>query len=133
MNQVTLIKNAAEQQFGAQWEQAKSRLPGPLGLREAAFRRFEAKGLPNRRVEEWKYTDLRAAMREAKPLAGPPDAASKQRAKEAGALLASVDQRRLVFVDGVFVPEASDLAQLEPGLTLRSLAEALSSGDALTR
>lgn len=133
MNQVTLIKNAAEQQFSAQWEEAKTRLPGPPSLREAAFRRFEAKGLPNRRVEEWKYTDLRAAIREAKPLAGPPDAASKRRAKEAGALLAALDCRRLVFVDGIFVPEASDLSQLEPGLTIGSLAEALASGAALTR
>jgi Fe-S cluster assembly protein SufD len=133
MNQVTLIKNAAEQQFSAQWEQAKTHLPGPLSLREAAFRRFEAKGLPNRRVEEWKYTDLRAAIREAKPLAGAPDAASKLRAKEAGALLAGVDCRRLVFVDGAFVPAISDLSGLEPGLTIRSLADALRSGDAQTR
>ncbi len=132
MNQVTLIKNSAEQQFASEWEQAKSRLPGPLGLREAAFRRFEAKGLPNRRVEEWKYTDLRAAMREAKPIAGAPDAAAKRRAQAAGALLAGVDCRRLVFVDGVFVPEVSDLARLEPGLTIRSLAEALASGDPIT-
>ena len=36
--------------------------------REAAFRRFEAQGLPHRRVEEWKYTDLRTLMRDAKPL-----------------------------------------------------------------
>ena len=30
-----------------------------------AFKRFDAKGLPHRRVEEWKYTDLRALMRDA--------------------------------------------------------------------
>ena len=34
------------------------------------FARFDALGLPHRRIEEWKYTDLRALMREAKPLAG---------------------------------------------------------------
>ena len=45
-------------------------------------------GLPHRRVEEWKYTDLRALMRDAKPLAAPPDAAAKARAKDAGATLA---------------------------------------------
>ena len=44
---------------------------GRARLREDAFKRFDARGLPHRRVEEWKYTDLRALMRDAKPLAGP--------------------------------------------------------------
>src|SRR6266568_1034712 len=49
---------------------------------EAAAARFDTLGLPNRRVEEWKYTDLRALIGEAKPLAGLPDAAAKARGKE---------------------------------------------------
>ncbi|MEA2984288.1 MAG: Fe-S cluster assembly protein SufD [Alphaproteobacteria bacterium] len=134
--EVRVLKSPVETALAEAFTAAKRKLPGTgeVGrLREAAFHRFEKKGLPNRRVEEWKYTDLRAAMREAKPLAGPPDAAAKLRAKEAGALLAGVDCRRLVFIDGVFVSEASDLVRMEPGLTIRSLAEALSSGDALTK
>ena len=91
--------------------------------------RFDALGLPHRRVEEWKYTDLRALMREAKPLAGPPDAAAKARAKDAGKLIGDMDARRIVFVDGTFVPELSDLADLSPGLTIRSMAQALAAGD----
>src|SRR5439155_8126738 len=88
-------------------------------------------GLPNRRVEEWKYTDLRALMREARPLAPPPDAAAKARARDAGkALAAAIEARRIVFVDGAFVPELSDLAALEPGLSIRSLGEALAACDA---
>ncbi len=104
--------------------------PGCAALRADAFEQFEAAGLPNRRVEEWKYTDLRALMREAYPLAPPPDAAAKQRAKGAGDILAGTDCRRLVFVDGAFAPDLSDLAP-EPGLTIGSLAEALAKGDAL--
>ncbi len=50
-------------------------------------------------------------MREAKPLAAPPDAAAKARAKTAGAMLGDVETRRLVFVDGAFVPELSDLGE----------------------
>ena len=53
-------------------------------LREAAFKVFEQQGLPHRRIEEWKYTDLRAVMRDAKPLAALPDAKAKARAKDAG-------------------------------------------------
>ena len=87
-------------------------------------------GLPHRRVEEWKYTDLRALMRDAKPLAGAPDAAAKARAKQAGAH-ARFDRwrARIVFVDGAFVPELSDLADLETGLTIGSMAQALAAGD----
>ena len=40
--------------------------------RAAAFRRFEAAGLPTRRVESWHYTDLRVALAKAAPLAAPP-------------------------------------------------------------
>jgi Fe-S cluster assembly protein SufD len=129
MAELTLMKNAAEQQLAAEWAAARAKLPGAAPLRAAAFQRFAATGLPHRRVEEWKYTDLRALMRDAKPLATPPDAAAKARAKDAGALLADVECRRLVFVDGAFAPELSDLAGLEPGLTVQTMSDALAKGD----
>src|SRR2546421_4259056 len=128
MAELTLMKNAAEQQLAAEWAAARAKLPGAAPLREAAFERFAATGLPHRRVEEWKYTDLRALMRDAKPLASPPDAAARARAKGAGALLSDVDSRRLVFVDGAFAPELSDLAPLEPGLTIQTMSQALAQG-----
>jgi Fe-S cluster assembly protein SufD len=123
------IKTAAETALAASFAQVRPALPGAAELREAAFKRFDAAGLPHRRVEEWKYTDLRALMRDAKPLAGAPDAAAKARARDAG-LLASIEGRRIVFADGVFVPELSDLGDLEPGLSIRSLAQVLAAGDA---
>src|SRR6266550_7144625 len=110
MADIALLKTAAEQNFTAQWLEVGRLRPGLTALREAAFERFQAAGLPNRRVEAWKYTDLRALMRDAKPLAEPPDAAAKARARNAGAALASVEARRIVFVDGAFAPELSDLA-----------------------
>ena len=72
-------------------------------------------------------------MREAKPLA-PPARCRRQGARQecAGALLGDVETRRLVFVDGAFVAELSDLASLESGLTVGSLAEALSGNDPVT-
>ena len=128
------MKTAAELALAETFASAKPKLPGDgkvVALREAAFKRFDAQGLPHRRVEEWKYTDLRALMREAKPLAGLPDAAAKTRAKSAGRMLVDIDARRLVFVDGTFVPELSDLEKLEAGLEVRSLAQALAAGDPL--
>jgi Fe-S cluster assembly protein SufD len=128
------IKTAAETALAASFAAARCALPGAgavAALRELAFERFEVDGLPHRRVEEWKYTDLRALMRDAKPLAGVPDAATKARAAGAGAALAAaIEARRIVFVDGAFAPELSDLAGLESGLTIRSMAQALAKGDA---
>jgi Fe-S cluster assembly protein SufD len=126
------IKTAAETALAASFAAARRALPGAASvaaLREDAFRRFESEGLPHRRVEEWKYTDLRALMREASPLADAPDAATKARAERALTALAAIEARRIVFVDGAFVPELSDLAELEPGLAIRSMARALAAGD----
>jgi len=130
--EVRPIKTAAETALAQSFAAVKRELPGAgaVGaLREDAFRRFETEGLPHRRVEEWKYTDLRALMREAKPLAAVPDAAAKARAKDALAMLPAIEARRVVFVDGALVPELSDLSGLEAGLTIRSMAQALAAGD----
>ena len=130
--EVRPIRTAAETALAVNFAAAKASLPGVnavAALREEAFRRFEAGGLPSRRIEEWKYTDLRALMREAKPLAPLPDAAARRWAAESAALLASIDARRIVFVDGSFVPELSDLSDIEPGLSIRSMASALEAGD----
>src|SRR5882672_11680518 len=92
------IRTAAESALAANFAAAKRGLPGAgavAALREDAFARFESDGLPHRRVEEWKYTDLRALMREAKPLAGVPDAAAKARAKTALAVLPAIEARRI--------------------------------------
>ena len=131
--EVTTIKTAAETALAQAFSQVRDRLPGGDAVaaqRAAAFDLFAREGLPHRRVEEWKYTDLRALMRDAKPLAAPPDAAAKTRAKGAGALLGDLEARRLVFIDGSFVAELSDIANLENGLTVVPLAQALSDGDA---
>ena len=69
---VTPLKTAAEQALVQQFAEAKGELPGGPAvrkLREDAFAGFEAKGLPHRRLESWRYTDLRSLLREARPLA----------------------------------------------------------------
>ncbi len=131
--EVRPIRTGAELALGEVFAAAKAALPGSskvAAARAAAFESFAATGLPHRRNEAWKYTDLRNLMREAQPLAAPPDAAAKARGRLAGAMLADCGLRRLVMVDGAFVPELSDLADLEPGLGIRPMAEALASGDA---
>ena len=130
--EVAVIKTAAETALAQTFAQVRDRLPGDEAIaarRNAAFDVFAKQGLPHRRIEEWKYTDLRALMRDARPLANPPDAAAKARARDAGRLLSDLDARRLVFVDGTFVSELSDLHDLEAGLVVGSLAQALTDSD----
>jgi Fe-S cluster assembly protein SufD len=132
--EVKPMKTAAELALANTFAAVKAKLPGrgPVAaLRDSAFRSFDARGLPHRRVEEWKYTDLRALMREAKPLAAPPDAAAKARAKAAPCPIGDVECRRIVFINGAFVPELSDLGALEKGLTIGSMAAALAKADPL--
>src|SRR6202789_2349974 len=98
---------------------ARDRLPGTgkvADLRRQAFDAFERAGLPHRRLEDWKYTDLRALMREVLPPAAMPDAAALQRAKKALKSVAVADACRLVLVDGVLAPSLSDVAALESGV-----------------
>src|SRR5260221_12746974 len=95
--EVRPMKTAAESALAASFAAAKGGLPGAAvvaAMREEAFHRFERRGLPNRRVEDWKYTDLRAAMRDALPLAAAPAAGAKARVTGAGPRLAAPARRR---------------------------------------
>jgi Fe-S cluster assembly protein SufD len=112
---------------------ARERLPGAgkvVEIRRQAFDAYESAGLPHRRIEDWKYTDLRALMREVLPMAPAPDAAALSRAEAALKVYGIEGARRLVLVDGVFAPRLSETGGLEKGLQVRSLREALEAGDA---
>jgi Fe-S cluster assembly protein SufD len=112
---------------------ARDRLPGAGNVadaRQQAFEAYEGAGLPHRRIEDWKYTDLRVLMREVLPLAAAPDAPALTRAGAALKLHAIEGVRRLVLVDGVFAPKLSETANLEKGLGIRTLREVLQAGDA---
>jgi Fe-S cluster assembly protein SufD len=111
---------------------ARDRLPGAgkaANARREAFDAYQRMGLPHRRIEDWKYTDLRVLMREVLPLAAAPDAAALQRAGAALKLHAIAGVRRLVLVDGMFAPKLSETADLEKGLGLRTLREVLEAGE----
>jgi Fe-S cluster assembly protein SufD len=134
MSEITPIRTPAEQALLARFPAVASSLPGNAAietLRREAFARFAATGLPHRRVEKWKYTDLRAAMREAAPLADRPGASEQAAARALANPLASARAVTLVIVNGHFAPELSDLARLPDGVTVVDLAGALGSGHPL--
>lgn len=129
---VALAKTETGNALDAALAVARDRLPagGALAeIRRQALDAYERTGLPHRRIEDWKYTDLRVLMREVLPLAAAPDAAALKRAEAALKTAAIEGARRLVLVDGAFAPKLSDIAGLERGLSIRSLREALDGGD----
>ena len=116
---VRTIKTAAEQGLAAAYAAARDKLPGKVtALRDDAFKRFDARGLPHRRVEEWKYTDLRALMRDAKPLAGPAGAKPKGGIPT---ILTGVDADVIAVVNGRYEPAWSDTNAHDPGITIDEL------------
>lgn len=130
---VALVKNETGSALSDSFAIARDRLSGTgkvAAAREAAFAAYAQTGLPHRRIEDWKYTDLRALMREVLPLAAAPDTAEFSRAADAVKLHAIEGVRRLVLVDGVFAPKVSELGDLDKGLGIRTLREALETGDA---
>jgi len=129
---VALAKTGTSRAVSDLFASAQGRLPGTAKIAEArreALEVYERLGLPHRRIEDWKYTDLRALVREVLPLAPAPDAAALALAGEAVKAQALPGVHRLVLVDGVFAPGLSDLAALAAEADIKTLREVL-EGDA---
>ncbi len=76
-------------------------------------------GLPHRRIEAWKYTDLRTLLGEVPPLAVPPESGAASAALKAGT--AFVDAARLPVVNGQVIDTLAD--SLPQGVTQRKAAD----------
>ncbi|RTL86099.1 MAG: Fe-S cluster assembly protein SufD [Hyphomicrobiales bacterium] len=109
----------ADAAFASFFEEMKGK--GAAALREAAWESFSRMGLPNRRVEAWHYTDLKAALANPAPIAAG--------VAVARAFARAHDAVRLVTLDGVFRPDLSDLDALPEGVKAQALAEALAQGE----
>jgi Fe-S cluster assembly protein SufD len=128
MADVTLMKTPAETALVQAFESAKTALPGEAESRAQAFEQFTQRGLPHRRVEEFKYTDLRALLREVAPFAGVPSADEAKAALASAKALAGIEALQVPFVNGHFVREAVDFHNLPENVEIVPLAEALANG-----
>ena len=106
---VAVTRTKAEQAYSETFEAVAAKLPGGRAVadaRKAAIGAFAGLGFPHRRIEEWKYTDLRAALKEALPPAiadaTPVTVSELQSALEG---LAALDAHRVVFVNGAHRPD----------------------------
>ncbi|MHB0774498.1 Fe-S cluster assembly protein SufD [Halomonas sp. WWR20] len=89
--------------------------------RQAGAARFEALGFPTQRDEAWKYTDVRRIAQNDFVLAQ--DAQLERESFEK--LKLSSHAHRLVFVDGIFSAELSDLGSLPAGASVEPLSVAM--------
>jgi Fe-S cluster assembly protein SufD len=122
----------AAKAFIETFERERKTLPG-AGLawldarRAVALETFAEAGLPHRRLEDWRYTDLARALDKAS-LAPAPSHRGGVTVPEARAGIAAfsaIDRHVVVFANGEMQTDPSDLT-LPDGVRLLSLAEALS-------
>ena len=126
---IKTLSDPAVAQYQAQIAALRGDLPGAAhswvsDLRDRASLAFANHGLPTRRVEAWKYTDLRS-LHQAD--FSPASSSDVQATAIAPHILK--DAYVAVFIDGVFAPKLSQLDGLPEGLKLASLAEVLAAGD----
>ncbi|MEL7028858.1 MAG: Fe-S cluster assembly protein SufD [Pseudomonadota bacterium] len=102
---------------------------GWLGEMQADARgRLEAAGLPTRRNEAWKFTDLRAKLREALTPAAPSTGAI-----DVADIFEPIGGPALTVVNGFVRTDLSDLAALPSGVRVRSLSDVLEQDPELVR
>lgn len=122
---------AAATSFIETFEREQDNLPGAQGwlalARKKALAAFAEAGLPHRRVEEWKYTDLRQFLDKAKF-----EAAARHQGAVSMPLRASAKAfdalatYKMVFMNGGYRADLSDLGGLPKGVELHQLADVLS-------
>ena len=123
----------AEDALKARFEDVVADLPGAdvpwvREMRESACERFNARGLPDRRVEAWKYSDLRAKLREASDLTIEGDDLTEAEIYEAlGVDFDEMLSYRITIVDGAYRPELSNLEGAGEKLEVLSMRDALNN------
>ena len=126
---VQQFRTKAEQGFLDAFAKVEKELPGndwAAGLRRKAIQAFGSLGLPHRRIEAWKYTDLRTRLTDAFPPLLDGHVSKNALAELLGKPVAKLPAYRVVIVGGSLQPELSDLAALRAeGVEVLSLAEAL--------
>lgn len=122
-------KASAEQAFLDDFQAHESRLAQngygwQAPLRASAMERFTALGLPGPRDEAWRKTSLAPLRRQTFRTAPPAELDDAIRARATELDFPDLDLHRLVFVDGRFSPELSDIGALPEGVILEPLAQA---------
>lgn len=130
--ELAIVRSPAEEAIVTRYPAFKSgqahwAAPAVARVREEGFATLKRDGLPNRRVEEWKYTDLRGLLRDLPEPSEGPSPGLIARAEAMHSALAVEEATRLLFVNGRLMPPPQ-----ADGFSCAALAggEALASGAA---
>ena len=94
-------------------------MPGLDGVREYAITKFDETGFPTTRHENWRYSDVKALRASA--------FAAASKVKEPTALPDAITETaaRLVFINGLYCEDLSDLGDVWQAVSIRPLANHL--------
>ncbi len=126
----TLAPPALEAAFLSAFEQARPTLlngtatPKIHAKRKAAIAEFERLGLPTRKSEDWRYTNIAAVLKKGythtpdlRPPATLPDLSAYR--------IPNLDVYQVVIVNGQYVEAGAQLDDLPDGVTVSSLKQAM--------
>ncbi|MGZ8417315.1 MAG: Fe-S cluster assembly protein SufD [Methyloceanibacter sp.] len=130
---VQQFRTKAEQAYLDLFDGAEKALPGARDpfvskLRATAIETYGRLGLPHRRIEAWKYTDLRARIADVHPLVKADGVAvgDRELVRALGRDMAALTAYCLVVVEGDLRADLSDIAGLKAaGVEVLSLGHAL--------
>ena len=100
------------------------------GLRERGFARFCEVGFPSTRNEDWRFTNVNAIAQTPFQLAHDVRRSEATYSDTLDACRIAGAASQLVFLNGRFAPELSDLGNLPPGVRAGSLAQAIAQDGA---
>jgi Fe-S cluster assembly protein SufD len=129
----TLTPDAREA-YASRVDASRGRSIEPAWLtsrRTAAARQLQAEGFPTTRDEEFRFTNVAPITARAYPAADVPPARAALDALRAEASVPGLNAHEIVFVNGRFAPELSDIEALPAGVRLTSLASSIGADAAL--
>ncbi len=117
------VKARFQRLFEAQHIQLNGHASHPYHqFRAEAIKKLDGLSFPTRRDEEWKYTSVNRVLQPEYQLETPAEVTAEQLKPF---LIEGLDAIRLVFINGAFREELSDIGRLPQGLTVMELDDAL--------
>src|SRR5262245_58868353 len=128
-----MLATESKDQFLSAFEQihAKRKGEGPAWLdelRAAGIRSFAALGFPTTKIEDWKYTNVQPVWSQPFVQANG-EAKSTNVGEILSASLMDTASQRVVFINGAYVEQFSQLDHLPSGVSVKSLAQTLKQDD----
>ncbi len=123
------VVTGAGEAYAAAFDELTAAAPIPAGahsMRRAAFDRFASLGFPTTKNEDWHFTSV-APIAEQEFTLVMAKSGDVKRADRDRFTFGATDWYTMVFVNGRFSPELSDMTGLPDGVTVRDLASAWSA------